>query len=93
MTAACAHRGDVKHFPENTLPAFAAAVAKGAHMIELDVYLTRDGVPVIIHGHPTLNGGRQLPAPVSILDIAPTLVDWHGVPVPEHWMGHPITGG
>ena len=46
---ACAHRGDVKHFPENTLPAFAAAVAKGAHMIELDVYLTRDGVPVIIH--------------------------------------------
>ncbi|MFO7975999.1 MAG: glycerophosphodiester phosphodiesterase family protein [Candidatus Hydrogenedentota bacterium] len=45
----CAHRGDVEHFPENTLPAFASAVAKGAHMIEFDVYLTEDGVPVIIH--------------------------------------------
>jgi glycerophosphoryl diester phosphodiesterase len=46
---ACAHRGDMKHFPENTLPAFASAVAKGAHMIEFDVYLTKAGVPVIIH--------------------------------------------
>jgi glycerophosphoryl diester phosphodiesterase len=46
---ACAHRGDVKHFPENTLPAFASAVAKGAHMIEFDVYLTKDGIPVVIH--------------------------------------------
>ena len=46
---ACAHRGDVRHFPENTLPAFASAVAKGAHMIEFDVYLTKDGAPVVIH--------------------------------------------
>lgn len=50
-------------------------------------------VPVVIHGHPKLNGGRQLAAPVSILDIAPTLVDWQGIPVPDHWMGRPITGG
>jgi glycerophosphoryl diester phosphodiesterase len=46
---ACAHRGDTKHYPENTLPAFVSAVAKGAHMIEFDVYLTKDGFPIIIH--------------------------------------------
>ena len=46
---ACAHRGDLKNFPENTLPAFTSAVAKGAHMIEFDVLLSKDGVPVIIH--------------------------------------------
>ena len=46
---ACAHRGDVKNFPENTLPAFTSAVAKGAHMIEFDVLLSKDGVAVIMH--------------------------------------------
>lgn len=35
--------------PENTLAAFAAAVEAGADGIELDIHLTRDGVPVVIH--------------------------------------------
>jgi glycerophosphoryl diester phosphodiesterase len=43
------HRGDCKSAPENTLPAFASAVRKGAHQIEFDVRLSRDGVPVIMH--------------------------------------------
>ena len=43
-----AHRGLVEHAPENTLPAFAAAIALEV-AIELDVYQTRDGQLVVIH--------------------------------------------
>lgn len=35
--------------PENTLPAFKQAVDLGADGVELDVRLSRDGVPVVIH--------------------------------------------
>jgi len=45
----CAHRGLSATCPENTLPAFGAAVALGAHEIELDLWMTRDGVPVACH--------------------------------------------
>src|SRR5688500_2848986 len=44
-----AHRGDSAGFPENTLPAFAAAVAAGAPMIEFDIQAALDGVLVCIH--------------------------------------------
>jgi glycerophosphoryl diester phosphodiesterase len=44
-----AHRGASLAFPENTLPAFEAAIAAGADLIELDVRLTRDGLPVVSH--------------------------------------------
>jgi glycerophosphoryl diester phosphodiesterase len=44
-----AHRGASLFAPENTLAAFRAAEAAGAHGIELDVHVTRDGVPVVIH--------------------------------------------
>jgi glycerophosphoryl diester phosphodiesterase len=48
-----AHRGASAHAPENTLPAFRLAERAGADAIELDVRLTADGVPVVIHD-PTL---------------------------------------
>lgn len=44
-----AHRGASGHAPENTLPAFELAHMIGADGIELDVQLTKDGVPVVIH--------------------------------------------
>ena len=44
-----AHRGYRQKYPENTLAAFQAAVAAGAQMIELDVMLSRDRKPVVIH--------------------------------------------
>ena len=43
-----AHRGLVQHAPENTLPAFAAAIELGLS-IELDVYQTQDEHLVVIH--------------------------------------------
>ena len=44
-----AHRGASHKFPENTLQAFAAAIQAGADMCELDVQLSRDGIPIVIH--------------------------------------------
>jgi glycerophosphoryl diester phosphodiesterase len=44
-----AHRGASGIAPENTLPAFRLAVEQGADAIELDVRLTGDGVPVVLH--------------------------------------------
>ena len=44
-----AHRGDAEHFPENTLPAFEAAWRRGIARVELDVQLSADGVPFVIH--------------------------------------------
>lgn len=44
-----AHRGASLTHPENTLPAIAAAFDAGADVIELDVRLSRDHVPVLMH--------------------------------------------
>jgi glycerophosphoryl diester phosphodiesterase len=45
----CAHRGFSAVAPENTLPAFGAAVALGASEIELDIWATKDGEIVSLH--------------------------------------------
>ena len=45
----CAHRGMCTAAPDNSLPAFGAAVALGADEIELDVLPTRDGHLVSMH--------------------------------------------
>ncbi len=44
-----AHRGASDTHPENTLSAFREAIRLGAHQIELDVSLTKDGHLVIMH--------------------------------------------
>ena len=44
-----AHRGASAYAPENTLAAFRKAAELQADMVELDVQLTADGVPVVIH--------------------------------------------
>jgi len=44
-----AHRGASATCPENTLVAFRAALAAGADSVELDLHLSSDGVPVVIH--------------------------------------------
>lgn len=46
-----AHRGASAEAPENTLAAYRRALAIGVHGVELDVHLTADGEPVIIHDH------------------------------------------
>lgn len=44
-----AHRGDLAHAPENTLPSFSQAIQKGADGVELDAKLTVDGHVIVIH--------------------------------------------
>lgn len=44
-----AHRGYKALFPENTILSFLKAMEYGADGIELDVRMSRDGVPVIAH--------------------------------------------
>jgi glycerophosphoryl diester phosphodiesterase len=69
LTSVIAHRGFSGAWPENTVPAFRAAVAAGCHMIELDARRTRGDRLAVVHdddltryGHP----GRR----VSGLDLA-----------------------
>lgn len=43
------HRGAMGHAPENTMTSFETALQLGADMLEFDVRLTKDGVPVVVH--------------------------------------------
>ena len=43
------HRGARGLWPENTLEGFAAAFALGVASVELDIAITRDDVPVVLH--------------------------------------------
>lgn len=45
----CAHRGFNTVAPENTLPAYGAAVAMGAEEIEFDLWGSKDGIVVSAH--------------------------------------------
>ena len=44
-----AHRGVSGSYPENTLSAFQAAIDIRAEMVELDVSISEDGIPVVVH--------------------------------------------
>jgi glycerophosphoryl diester phosphodiesterase len=43
------HRGAKGHATENTLASFEKAMEVGVDMIELDVFLSKDNIPVVIH--------------------------------------------
>ncbi|WP_249869272.1 glycerophosphodiester phosphodiesterase [Oceanobacillus saliphilus] len=46
-----AHQGYSLKFPENTLSSFQAAIDLGFTHTKLDVHLSKDGVPVVMHDH------------------------------------------
>ncbi|MEU5344232.1 MULTISPECIES: glycerophosphodiester phosphodiesterase [unclassified Streptomyces] len=46
---AVAHRGDPYRVRENTIDSLRSALQQGADAVEIDVRLTRDGVPVLLH--------------------------------------------
>ncbi|WAU84586.1 glycerophosphodiester phosphodiesterase [Streptomyces sp. Qhu-G9] len=46
---AVAHRGDPYRVRENTVDSLRSALRQGADAVEIDVRLTRDGVPVLLH--------------------------------------------
>jgi glycerophosphoryl diester phosphodiesterase len=66
-----AHRGASARAPENTLAAFREAVRLGANAIELDVHLSADGVPVVIHDDTVdrTTNGRGTVAAIAARDL------------------------
>jgi len=42
-------RGVSDQLPENSMPAFRHALKHGAHALEFDVRMTKDGVPIVFH--------------------------------------------
>ncbi|MBP6195226.1 MAG: glycerophosphodiester phosphodiesterase [Methyloversatilis sp.] len=75
-----AHRGGGAAAPENTLSALRTGAAAGFRMVEFDVMLSRDGVPVLIHDE-TLERTTDGTGPVSARDCADLLTldagAWH----------------
>ncbi|MDR1330527.1 MAG: glycerophosphodiester phosphodiesterase family protein [Tannerella sp.] len=43
------HRGDWRNAPENSLQAVERCIAMGVDMVEIDIRLTRDSIPVLMH--------------------------------------------
>lgn len=64
-----AHRGISARYPENTLAAFIGAIDVGAHMIELDVCLSKDRHLVVIHDE-TVDRTTNGTGPVKTLTLA-----------------------
>lgn len=54
------HRGYPAKYPENTLLSFMSALYYGADGVELDVWLSGDGVPVVIHDEDTFRVSGEI---------------------------------
>ncbi len=68
-----AHRGDRSHFPENTLAALRGAIGK-CDFVEMDLWLTKDRVPVILHDE-TLGRTSDIATFEAFRDRAPWRVE------------------
>lgn len=66
-----AHRGNSTVAPENTLASVESAFEVGADMVEIDVHLTRDRVPIVIHDGSVdrTTDGRGLVAEMTLSEI------------------------
>lgn len=64
-----AHRGASATHPENTLAAFAAAVALGADGVELDVHRTVDGALAVHHDAELADGTALAGLPAADLPV------------------------
>jgi glycerophosphoryl diester phosphodiesterase len=64
-----AHRGGAKLAPENTMPALDNGMSLGSDGFEIDVQLSADGIPVVIHDQ-TLDRTTDRTGPVAGLSAA-----------------------
>ena len=84
------HRGARSLAPENTLAAFDRGVAEGVDGLELDLRLSRDGVPVVIHDD-DLDRTTGAAGPVSALtaeELARVDAGFRFAPQRDHpWRG------
>jgi len=74
------HRGVKGHAPENTLASFKKAIEMRVDMIELDVHLSKDLVPMVIHDD-TVN--RTTAATGNVTDFTANELQQLGIPTLE----------
>jgi glycerophosphoryl diester phosphodiesterase len=92
-----AHRGVSADAPENTLPAFARALELGVAEVELDVQLSRDGVPILFHDGaldpktPLRGAVRDHPAEALTRADVGSWFDRTHPGSPRRWAGTPLT--
>ncbi len=63
------HRGSVGNHPANTLEALYAGLQADADMLAFDVHLTKDKIPVLVHGSFAMNA-KFSPAAISRLTFS-----------------------
>ena len=72
------HRGAAGLAPENTLPSIAAALEYNAHVVEVDLWPSREGIPVVLHDETvdrTTNGtGRVTDMTVAELKLDAAII-------------------
>ena len=82
-----------EHLVENTIFVFMSD--HGCHFMTRNQEFKRSThnssirVPLLIDG-PGFNGTQQIPELVGLIDLAPTLLEAAGVPVPSTWKGRSI---
>lgn len=67
-----AHRGYMRRYPENTLPALEAAMDAGACWVEFDIQMCRDGEFVVLHDD---NFARTAAVDRSVFDVDSETID------------------
>lgn len=87
-----AHRGGAQLMPENTLAAFADALARGCDGAELDVQLTRDGA-VVVHHDFRLKAGLARREGVWLAEPGPRIKDLSLVELRQFDVGTAEPGG
>jgi glycerophosphoryl diester phosphodiesterase len=92
MTLNIAHRGGAALWPENTLPAFADAIASGYDGAELDVQLSRDGA-VVVHHDFRLMAGVARKDGMWLREPGPRIADLSLAELRAFDVGHPEPGG
>ena len=63
------HRGASADAPENTITAFELALRQGAEALELDLHVSADDIPVVIHD-PTLDRTTDRTGPVASIPLS-----------------------
>ena len=82
-----------EHLADNTIFVFLSD--HGCHFMTRNQEYKRSThnsslrVPLLIDG-PGFSGAQQIPELVGLIDVAPTLLEAAGVPVPSSWKGHSI---
>jgi len=87
-----AHRGGAQLMPENTLAAFADAMARGCDGAELDVQLTRDG-QVVVHHDFRLKAGLARKDGVWLAEPGPRIKDINLEDLRQYDVGTAQPGG